>query len=164
VDSTADLATWSFDQTPAPAIALSGIHDGVEGFTRSHDEALRVQRVALLGTGPTRQVLSHDDPGVALASLLSVDVATTRQFVHRVLGGLAASDETAERHRATVLTFLRLDSSYTATAEAMTMHKNSIRYRITTAEKLLGRGLRQDRLELEVALTLAERLGSTVLD
>ncbi|WP_309635249.1 helix-turn-helix domain-containing protein [Aeromicrobium sp. SORGH_AS_0981] len=45
----------------------------------------------------------------------------------------------------------------------MTMHKNSIRYRVATAEKLLGRAIRDDRLELEVALGLAERLGSAVL-
>lgn len=161
--TSGDLGTWSFDQTPAPGVALSGIHAGVDGFRQAHEEALRVQRVALLREASTKQVLSHDEPGVALATLLSVDMATTRQFVRRALGGLAGLDEVAERHRVTLLAFLRHNSSYTATAEAMTMHKNSIRYRVTTAEKMLGRDLRQDRLELEVALSLAERLGDAVL-
>lgn len=162
-ESSADLAPWSFDQRPAPAIALGGIHDGVEGFRLSHEEALRVQRIVLLGGGPTSQVVSHDEPGTALATLLSSDVETTRRFVRRVLGELAADTESAERHRHTLRTFLRCDRSYTATAEAMTMHKNSIRYRIATAERMLGRELRQDRLEVEVALSLAERLGVAVL-
>ncbi|WP_447644907.1 PucR family transcriptional regulator [Nocardioides zeae] len=162
-DSTAGLASWSFDQTPAPAIALSSVHEGVDGFRVGHEEAVRVQRVALLGDGPARQVLSHDEPGTALATLLSDDLAATRRFVRRVLGGLAADDETAARQRSTLLVFLRHDFSYTATADAMAMHKNSVRYRVATAEKVLGRGVRDGRLDLEVALGLAQRLGSAVL-
>jgi DNA-binding PucR family transcriptional regulator len=45
----------------------------------------------------------------------------------------------------------------------MAMHKNSVRYRVATAEKTLGRSVRDDRLDLEVALGLAQRLGSVVL-
>jgi hypothetical protein len=163
VESTADLASWSFDQTPAPAIALSSVHEGLDGFRLGHEEALRVQRMTLLGDGPHRQVLSHDEPGTALATLLAADLAATRHFVRRVLGALAAADESAARQRSTLLVFLRHDGSYTAAAEAMAMHKNSVRYRVATAEKTLGRSVRDDRLDLEVALGLAQRLGSVVL-
>lgn len=162
-ESSVGLATWAHDQTPAPAIALSSVHDGVDGFRQAHEEAVRVQRVALLSGGPRRQILGHDEPGMALATLLAVDIAAAQDFVCRVLGGLAREDETHERHRTTLLTFLRHECSYTATADAMTMHKNSIRYRVAMAEKVLGHSVRERRLELEVALSLAERLGPVVL-
>ncbi|MDR6118593.1 hypothetical protein QE370_001777 [Aeromicrobium sp. SORGH_AS981] len=95
VTASAHLATWSFDQTPAPAIALSSVHEGLDGFRVGHEEALRVQRVALLGDGPRRQVLSHDEPGTALATLLSADIEATRHFVRRVCS--AASRSRARR-------------------------------------------------------------------
>ncbi|KYH45647.1 helix-turn-helix domain-containing protein [Branchiibius sp. NY16-3462-2] len=164
VGTTRGWASWRLDETPAPAIALGSAHDGVEGFRRSHDEAVRMQRVALMRKRTERQVISHDETGAALAGLLSTDIESTRAWVRRVLGDLAGADEISRRHRQTLEVFLRHQSSYTATAEAMTMHKNSIKYRVSSAEKALGRSLTEDRLDLEVALTLAGLLGSSVLE
>ena len=159
VSTTRGWSRWRLDETPAPAIAVGSAHDGVEGFRRSHDEAVRMQRVALMRKRLERQVLSHDETGAALAGLLSADIESTRAWVRRVLGDLAGADEISRRHRETLEIFLRHQSSYTATAEAMTMHKNSIKYRVGSAEKALGRSLAEDRLDLEVALTLAGLLG-----
>ena len=164
VGSSRGWAQWRTDETPAPAIALGSVHDGVEGFRRSHDEAVRMQRVALMSKRIERQVISHDETGAALAGLLSGDIESTRAWVRRVLGDLAGADEISRRHRQTLEVFLRHQSSYTATAEAMTMHKNSIKYRVSSAEKALGRSLDEDRLDLEVALTLAGLLGPSVLE
>ena len=69
-----------------------------------------------------------------------------------MLGPLAEDSEANARHRSTLLTFLRHDRSYTATAAAMTMHKNSIRYRVEMAEAMLGMELSSNRLNIEAAL------------
>jgi PucR-like helix-turn-helix protein len=44
-------------------------------------------------------------------------------------------------------------------AAEMGLHHNSVRYRLDRATDLLGRSPDQDRLQLELALHLASRLG-----
>lgn len=64
-----------------------------------------------------------------------------------------------EAHRAELVTTLRTylahDCSSAATAEALTLHRNSLRYRLRLIEQLAGRDLGRltDRLELWLALT-----------
>lgn len=139
------------DATDAVHLALGSAHTGAEGFRLSHQEATRVQNVCLAGRAPAA-LHSHDDPGMALVSLMSNDVEAARDWVRSVLGPLAENSEANARHRSTLLTFLRHDLSYTATAAAMTMHKNSIRYRVEIAESLLGTDLGSNRLSIEAAL------------
>ena len=43
------------------------------------------------------------------------------------------------------------------------MHKNSVKYRVTSAEKILGRPLGDDRQAIELALTACHWLGRAVL-
>lgn len=43
------------------------------------------------------------------------------------------------------------------------MHKNSVKYRVTSAEKILGRPIGDDRQALELALTACHLLGQAVL-
>jgi len=49
------------------------------------------------------------------------------------------------------------------TAERLTLHKNTIQYRIRRAEESLGRPVTEDRLHLELALLASEWLGQAVL-
>ncbi|GAA1947502.1 helix-turn-helix domain-containing protein [Brevibacterium antiquum] len=132
-------------------LALGSAHTGAAGFRLSHHEVMRVQNVCLAGRTPAA-LSSHDEPGMALVSLLANDVEGARSWVRSVLGPLAEDSEANARHRSTLLTFLRHDRSYTATAAAMTMHKNSIRYRVEMAEAMLGMELSSNRLNIEAAL------------
>jgi DNA-binding PucR family transcriptional regulator len=50
-----------------------------------------------------------------------------------------------------------------AAAERLTLHKNTVRYRIGKAEESLGRPVGEDRLHIELALLAAQWLGATVL-
>ena len=95
---------------------------------------------------------SHDEPGMALVSLLSTDVEAGRDWVRSVLGPLAEDSAANTRHRSTLLAYMLHDLSYTATAAAMSMHKNSIRYRVEMAESILGTDLGSNRLNIEAAL------------
>ena len=53
--------------------------------------------------------------------------------------------------------------SYTATAERMMLHKNSVQYRIRKAEEGLGAPIENRRADLELALRACQYLGQAVL-
>jgi DNA-binding PucR family transcriptional regulator len=59
--------------------------------------------------------------------------------------------------------FLQESGSFVAAGERLTLHKNTVRYRIGKAEESLGHPLGEDRLQVELALLAAQWLGSTVL-
>ena len=59
--------------------------------------------------------------------------------------------------------FLRTGSSYKAAAEELHLHVNSVKYRVHRAVERRGRPIIDDRLDVEVALTLCEWFGATVL-
>lgn len=148
---------------PTSNVALGRPWSGVDGFRRTHREALHAQQVAMVGADPQRGATSFDEPGLKVAALLANDLDTARTWVQETLGDLARDDEQHERLRHTLLLFFQNDSSYTATAEAMLMHKNSVKYRIASAEKALGRSISSDRQAIELALTACHWLGRAVL-
>lgn len=157
------VVDWRWGDKPSPVLALGSCEPGLDGFRASHEEALRVRKVAALGGVPDRAVLSHDEPGLAATTLLAQNVDVAKAWISSVLGDLAKNDDVAVRHRVTLLTFLRHDMNYTATAEAMVMHKNSIKYRLTCAAEVLGHPVAENRLDLELALTACEWLGDAAL-
>jgi DNA-binding PucR family transcriptional regulator len=58
--------------------------------------------------------------------------------------------------RATLTAFFEEGMSWGRTAERLNIHQNTVIYRVNQAKDLLGRSLTERRLELEVALRLAE--------
>ena len=54
-------------------------------------------------------------------------------------------------------------ANYRAAARQLGVHHNTVVYRITQAEELLGHSVREGRVQLEVALDLALTLGDVVL-
>ncbi|RNI18982.1 PucR family transcriptional regulator [Flexivirga caeni] len=148
---------------PLPMIAIGRPHGGLAGFRHTHREALQAQRVAMIRDDPQHAVTAFDEPGLTVAALLAQDVDQTRWWVRETLGDLALDDEQNRRLRDTLLLFFRNDSSYTATADAIVMHKNSVKYRIASAEKAMGRPVGQDRQAIELALTACHWLGPAVL-
>jgi len=126
------------DGPPLPMVAFGRVHTGLAGFRRTHLEAVQAQRVAMIRDDPTHPVTGFQEPGLNVAALLALDLDQTRWWVQETLGDLARNDDQAERLRETLLLFFRHDSSYTATAEAMVMHKNSVKYRVAGAERPWG--------------------------
>ena len=86
-----------------------------------------------------------------------------RAWVLATLGGLAADDEHHARLRDTLLTFLQTGGSYKTTAERLTLHKNTVQYRIRKAEESLGRPVGKNAHDVELALRASHWLGSSVL-
>ncbi|MDN5746686.1 MAG: hypothetical protein L0H31_16440, partial [Nocardioidaceae bacterium] len=114
---------------PVPMVAFGQVQTGPIGFRRTHLQALQAQQVATIRDDLQRPVLSFDEPGLKVAALLAGELDNTRTWVQETLGTLARDDEQHERLRQTMMLFLQHDSNYTATAEAMLMHKNSVKYR-----------------------------------
>ena len=100
---------------------------------------------------------------VELAALCTADLEACRRFVRTNLGPLAVADDESRRLVATLRVFFAEGSNYRATARRLGIHHNTVIYRITQAEKLLGHPLSEGRVQLEVALDLAQTLGDVVL-
>jgi DNA-binding PucR family transcriptional regulator len=144
-------------------VALGTVQAGVAGFRRSHLEAVQARRVAMIRDDPAHPVTGFDEPGLTVAALLALDLDETRRWVRDTLRDLAEDDEQRARLRDTLMVFFQHDSSYTAAAEALLMHKNSVKYRVASAEKLLGRRVADDRQAIELAVTACHWLGKAVL-
>jgi hypothetical protein len=130
---------------------------GLSGFRRSHREACDALRVARLAGCPAGHVTRFDH--VELAALCSNDPVYCRAFIAERLGSLAAQTEEVQRLRATLRAYFDANCNFRATAVRLGLHHNTVRYRLDRAEALLGRPPSEERLQLELALHLALRLG-----
>jgi hypothetical protein len=106
-----------------------------------------------------RRRLGHD-----VLALVREDPELIGDFIRRTLGALAAGDTKAARLRETTLVWLRAGCNATSAAARLDTHKNTVLYRLQRAEEALGHPLLDDRLGLELALTLAERLGLRMVE
>ncbi len=138
-------------------LALSIPGKGLEGFRGGHRQALRARRFAELSQAE-HGVVRFDE--VETLCVMSEDPELLADFVERKLGALAAGDPSARRLRETLLVWLREGGSASRAAERLRTHKNTVRNRVQRAEGLIGRPLEDDRLGLELALTMVQRVSS----
>ncbi len=103
---------------------------------------------------PPGTVTVHRD--VALDALVTRDLSAAGVFVRAELGELSSDSERNRRLRATLTAYFEEGQSWGRTAERLGVHQNTVMYRVQQAKELLGRPLNERRLELEVALRLAE--------
>ena len=111
--------------------------------------------------GSGRPMTSFAD--VAPLALMSGSTGLIRAWVIETLGSLADDDGHHAMLRDTLRVFLQESGSFVATGERLTLHKNTVRYRIGKAEESLGRPVGEDRLHVELALLATQWLGSAVL-
>jgi len=138
--------------TPAP---------GVPGFRRTHQQALSAYGIALAAGGAARLVTCFSD--VAPLALMAGSIDLVRPWVIETLGSLANDDDHHARLRDTLSVFLQENGSFKATAEQLTLHKNTVQYRVRKAQEGLGGTLGERRLQVELALLAARWLGAAVL-
>jgi DNA-binding PucR family transcriptional regulator len=158
-----EAAAQLADVSPDCRLALGAPSPGVGGFRDTHRQALAAQRVAAVAGDDAESVISYGQPGVRAAALLCADLEQTRSLVRDTLGRLAIDDPQRARLRETLLTFLSTANNYTATAELLTMHKNTVKYRVARAEEERGAPIGEDRLAVELALTACQWLRREVL-
>ena len=133
--------------TPQVRLALGSVAPGIDGFRRSHYEAVEAQRL-MVRVGNV-QMASFDD--VSLAALGAHNEQAAREFVARVLGDLGTADREL---RDTVRVYIRHMYNASKTAEEVYAHRNTVFHRIQRAEELLPRPLAASGVEVGVALEL----------
>ncbi len=157
---------------PADAVAKAELAEGIHlafgdpavgttGFRITHQQALAAYAVAAAPGSPVPATLSFAE--VAPVAMMLGSAELLPAWVLTTLAGLAADDEDHARLRDTLLVFLETGGSYKATAEQLTLHKNTVQYRIRKAQESLGRPVSENRPDLELALRVSHWLGSSVL-
>lgn len=159
-DTDTMAAAADLGDTPV-RVAVGAPGGGVRGFRRSHQQAIQAQAVAVAGRAPAPSFTAFGEVGPI--ALMCSDLDATRSWVQDVLGDLALDDEPHARLRETVHAFLSCGGSYAAAAVQLGIHKNSVQYRLRKAEEVLGWSIRDDRFNVEVALSACRWLGKSVL-
>ena len=139
--------------------AFGDAAQGSAGFRLTHQQALAAQAVAL-AAGRAPRVVTFGE--VAPVAMMLGSAELLRAWVLATLGGLATDDEHHARLRDTLLVFLQSGRSYKTAAERLTLHKNTVQYRIGKAEESLGQA-GENRQDVELALRASHWLGSSVL-
>jgi DNA-binding PucR family transcriptional regulator len=138
-------------QWPEIRIAVGRSGRGIDGFRRSHREAVTAQRAAAAARRPPALTLYES---VELVSLLAADAEGMRAFVASELGPRIGSAKDSGRLTETALTFLQCSGNRSATARRLGVHRNTVRNRVIRAEELLSRTLDPQNVALQLALTL----------
>lgn len=149
---------------PTGRVALGLPATGLTGFRRTHEQARAAYSIALVHSTSRRRVIGFGDRGVAIVSLLARNLDAARAWVGEVLGPLADDTEQAAMLRVTLGTYFATGESHLRTAERLTLHRNTVKYRVG---KALGDPTRapatHDKLDIALALQACEYLGSSVL-
>ncbi|OBH59820.1 CdaR family transcriptional regulator [Mycobacterium sp. E2479] len=133
---------------------------GLKGFRCSHIQAESARRVASLAGKHATPLTRYRD--VAVAALASCDAENAASFVQRVLGPLAADDEATYRVATTLAVYLQENRSRARAARRLSVHPNTVSYRVDQAQTILGRSIDTDSLDLAVALVLLPTLPGLV--
>ena len=144
--------------SPDTRIALGRTGAGAAGFRERHRQALAARDVVSVSrTGSL--VLAHDR-AVAVVAMLPHDIDSLARWVSAVLGPLAANTRNAER-RETLLAFPASGgTSSRPTGCSCTTTPSSTG---SPAPGGAWPGLRDDRLDVELALEVVRLLGDVVL-
>ncbi|WP_251441615.1 MULTISPECIES: helix-turn-helix domain-containing protein [unclassified Microbacterium] len=143
-------------------LAAGGVHADLSGFRLTHSEALTAFSVLeAAGQDAPSNAVTFADAGVV--GILSQNLAVTRAWVASALGDLALDTTTCARLRETLAVFLRLDQSFVAAGAELTLHRNTVKYRVDQARRMLPQPLATQRPDVELALRTCRLLGKVVL-
>ncbi|MDT5064321.1 MAG: hypothetical protein QOK02_476 [Mycobacterium sp.] len=135
-------------------IALGSRATGIEGFRRSHLDALATQR--MMGRlNSTQRIAGFYD--VELVSLLTQNREQADEFIKRTLGDLESADVEL---RDTVLCFVTEQCNASRAAAALFIHRNTLLRRMARADQLLPQPLGHNIVHVAVALEALRWRGS----
>jgi DNA-binding PucR family transcriptional regulator len=143
-------------------VAFGDVAKGTTGFRVTHQQAIAAQAVALAAGSPAPRAVPFGQ--VAPVAMMLTASELLRPWVLSTLADLAIDDEHHARLRETLLVFLQSGGSYKTTAEQLTLHKNTVQYRVRKAQESLGRPVGDNRGDVELALRASHWLGSSVLE
>ena len=136
----------ALEKLPGVRIAVGPTAAGVEGFRRSHLDAVTTQRMMARLDSPQR-VASYDD--VELVTLVTADPERADRFIKHTLGKFESAS--ADLHQ-TVLTFITEQCNASRAAARLYTHRNTLLRRLARADELLPRPLETNSVHVAVAL------------
>ncbi|EHH1620573.1 PucR family transcriptional regulator [Enterococcus faecalis] len=136
--------------------ALGNAYENLEDLPNSYIEASSTLEASLHAQKPATVQLFHPK---GLAGLFEkIGTEDVEYFCQQQLKGLAYPTEpTLQELRKTLKVFLDFNCEITKTANALYLHRNTIKYRMNQCEKLLGTSIQEPEtsLLLRVALELS---------
>jgi DNA-binding PucR family transcriptional regulator len=139
---------------PAVRVALGSTATGIDGFRRSHLDALTVQRMLARLSSP-QQLATHEE--VELVALLTADPERAEHFVKRTLGDLeTAGPEVTEAVRV----YIAAECNASHAAARLPTHRNTLLRRLARADQLLPRPLADNVVNVGAALEVLRWRGS----
>ncbi|MGW6424867.1 PucR family transcriptional regulator [Nocardia sp. NPDC055053] len=141
-----DPVVRGLDAAPDVQIAIGRPGADLDGFRRSHLDALETQRMLARLTS-VRRVARHQD--VQLVALLTADPIRADEFVADTLGALAGAEaEVIE----TLTAYLEEQCSTVRTAERLYTHRSTVVRRLARADDLLPMPLASNMIAVGAAL------------
>jgi DNA-binding PucR family transcriptional regulator len=131
---------------PQVRVAIGTAAIGVDGFRRSHLEALATQRMMSRLRSHQRVARFAD---VQMVALLTENADGAVNFIEATLGDFAAASPLLQH---TVLIYISEQCNASRAAKRLFTHRNTLLHRLETAERLLPRPLDQATIEVAVAL------------
>ncbi|MCB0949358.1 MAG: PucR family transcriptional regulator, partial [Mycobacterium sp.] len=149
-DTATDTAATAMLQSIGPApdirIAIGSAGHGVEGFRRSHFDALTTQQMMARLQSPQPIAFFAE---IQLVALVTADPDRAADFVKQVLGDF----ETAGAElRGTVRTFIDEQCNASRAAARLYIHRNTLLRRLARADELLPTPLAEGVVNVAVAL------------
>lgn len=142
-------------QLPGVRIAVGTTAPGIEGFRRSHFDAITTQRM-MARLGSTQRVVSFTD--VELIALITADPERADRFIKNTLGDFESADAELQR---TVLTFVHEQCNASRAAARLFTHRNTLLRRLGRADQLLPQPLADASVHVAVALEALRWRGAT---
>jgi DNA-binding PucR family transcriptional regulator len=136
----------ALSQLPGVRIAVGPTAAGIEGFRRSHFDAITTQRM-VVRLGSTQRVVSFTD--VELIALITADPERADRFIKNTLGDFESADADLQR---TVLTFVREQCNASRAAARLFTHRNTLLRRLARADEVLPQPLKDTSVHVAVAL------------
>ncbi|WP_343710199.1 helix-turn-helix domain-containing protein, partial [Mycobacterium sp.] len=131
---------------PGVRIAVGPTAEGIEGFRRSHLDAIATQRLVARLEAPQRVVSFAD---VELIALITADPERADRFVKRTLGDFESADTELQQ---TVRTFIHEQCNASRAATRLFIHRNTLLRRLVRADQLLPQPLEATSVHVAVAL------------
>ena len=127
-------------------VAIGSTAPGIDGFRRSHFDAIATQRL-LARLHSAQRVASFD--AVELVSLVSQDATRADRFIKRTLGKFESA---GPELRAAERTFVSEQCNASRAAARLYTHRNTLLRQLSRADEMLPRPLAENTVNVAVAL------------
>lgn len=148
-DATAidgDQVRKVLEKTPTLRVAIGEPAQGVEGFRRSHFDALTAQHM-MMRLQSRQQVATFDD--IHMIALLTQRPDRADEFIKSTLGAFVSASDVL---RNTLLTYINEQCNAARAAQQLYIHRNTLLSRLDAAQRLLPRSLDHNTVRIAVAL------------